>query len=106
MVVGRRDVMRHPVHTYTLKHSGSVIRRGSMKEGSNRSWTGDRYTLVNLQIVFVLPRLSCYYIYFVFPFQSPNKRKVLTSQRTFDSEGEKKPYGFFFCFFSPNFATI
>lgn len=31
------------------------------------------------------------YICVVFVFQSPDKKKVLTSQRTFDSEGERDP---------------
>lgn len=32
----------------------------------------------------------------LFLFQSPDKKKVLTTQRTFDSEGELKHPGFFF----------
>lgn len=32
-----------------------------------------------------------HYIHVAFLFQSPDRKKVLTTQRTFDSEGEKNP---------------
>lgn len=59
MLVGSHDVMRHHVHTHTHTyiHSGSVIRQGSMKEVTDRSWTGDKGAF-NLKLVCATQSLS------------------------------------------------
>ena len=42
-----------------------------------------------------------------FAFQSPvDKKKVLTTQRTFDSEGERQPFVLFSPHFSPHFTLL
>lgn len=48
-----------------------------------------------------VPQCVCpsHNIHAAFLFQSPDRKKVLTTQRTFDSEGEKKTQ--LFCFHSP-----
>lgn len=52
-----------------------------------------------LKCVFIWPDPQFFInIYAAFLFQNPDKKKVLTSQRTFDSEGEKvfRPHTFRF----------
>lgn len=69
-------------------HSGSLVRLRSIKRGGGRSWTGDRVVHA-LHVSFVCAR-SPLIFFFAFFTQSPEIKRVLTSQRTFDSEGERE----------------
>lgn len=62
-----------------------------------------RYLSLSIQRFYV--RLSVcpsHYIHVAFLFQSPDRKKVLTTQRTFDSEGEEKPI----CFVVRSFLSL
>lgn len=81
--------------TCTVAPRGAVIRGRSINEGRGRWQVTQVHRCVQSR---ACPNHS---ISVAFLFQSPDKKKVLTTQRTFDSEGELKhpscfvaPFGF------------
>lgn len=98
-VIRRHDVMGHQAHTY-MHTQWHWIKTG-VTEGGHRGhlqvmvrWSSYANLCVCVSDCSLV--YPSHYICAVFAFQSPDKKKVLTIQRTFDSEGKEYTFPFIF----------